>query len=298
MKTNRLVTGSRDLLKNAVRQTGRATAFIRPLPDFLVIGTKRGGTTSFYFDLIEHPAIVRLFPPPLPGIKPDATKGVHYFDSNYTRGENWYRSYMPSLGARAVHAARLHDPVLTGEASPYYLFHPDAARRAHALIPDAKIIVLVREPTMRTYSHWKERRRGGAEPLEFEAALDAEPKRLAGERERLMADPSYASYAWEQQSYATQSIYSPSLRAWSDLYGHEQVKVLSSEHYYANPAAALRGVDTFLGLTPRTQSSGKVRNAAPGEPLPETVRSRLGSEFAESNAYLLATYGREVLPWL
>ena len=95
-----------------------ATADLRPPPDFLIIGTKRGGTTSFYFDLIEHPSYVRLYPPPVPGLKRDATKGVHYFDSNITRGERWYRSFMPTSATRRFAARRTGGPVVAGEASP------------------------------------------------------------------------------------------------------------------------------------------------------------------------------------
>ena len=102
--------------------------------------------------------------------------------------------------------------MITGEASPYYLFHPAAAERRRALPKARKIVAVLRDPVHRAHSHWKERRRNGVEPLEFEEALAAEPGRLAGERERLLADPSYYSYAWEQQSYALQSEYAPALR--------------------------------------------------------------------------------------
>jgi hypothetical protein len=284
------------MLKSVVRRAGTATAGLRPLPDFLIIGTKRGGTTSFYFDLIEHPSIVRLFPPPIPGLKPDATKGVHYFDSNYPRGDRWYRSYMPTQLTRDLRSRRRGVPSVAGEASPYYLFHPDAARRAHATVPDARVIVLLRDPAMRTYSHWKERRRSHAEELDFAAALAAEPGRLAGERERLLRDPGYLSYAWEQQSYVTQSRYAESLRPWLDRYGRERVLVLASEDYYADPVRVLGDVDEFLGLPRRAASTGAIRNAAPGTGLPADVRERLASEFAEDVAALSALVGR-TFPW-
>lgn len=287
---------ARQALKSTVRSVGIATSGLRPLPDFLLIGTKRGGTTSFYFDLVEHPSIIRLFPPPLPGLKPDATKGVHYFDANYVRGEDWYRSYMPTVVSRSLSSRRYGVAPVAGEASPYYLFHPDAARRAHAAVPDARLIVLLRDPAQRTYSHWKERRRANAEELDFLAALDAEPDRLAGERERLLEDPSYASYPWEQQSYATQSRYAEALRPWIDQYGRDSLLVLASEDYYADPVRALGDVDEFLGLPRRTRSTGTVRNAAPGAHLPPEVSERLAAEFAKSTEDLTTLVGRR-FPW-
>lgn len=274
-----------------------ATAGMRDLPDFLIVGVKRGGTTSLYFDLIEHPAIARLYPPPMPGLKRIATKGVHYFDSNYTRGERWYRSYFPTNATRALIGRRTGVRTLTGEASPYYLFHPAAADRAYGLVPQAKIIALLRDPVQRTYSHWKERRRGNHEPLEFVEALAAEPQRLHGERERLLADPSYLSYAWEQQSYLTQSEYAGCVREWIDRFGADQVFIAASEDYYTDPVALLGDIDEFLGLPRRATSSGTIRNPAAGEPLDPELESRLRAEFAEDAAALRTMVSRPI-PWL
>src|SRR4051794_5839180 len=254
MSRRSLRSSTRDVVKRATRAVGVATADLRPAPDFLIIGTKRGGTTSFYFDLIAHPSYVRLYPPPVPGLKHDATKGVHYFDSNFARGERWYRSYMPTSTTRRIAARRAGGRVVAGEASPYYLFHPVAAVRAHASVPEARIIALLRDPVSRTHSHWKERRRADAEPLGFEEALAAEPGRLSGERERLIADPAYNSYAWEQQSYALQSEYAPALRPWVDLFGADRVHVAVSEEYYADPVKVLGDLDDFLQV-PRRESS-------------------------------------------
>lgn len=272
------------------------TAGLRPLPDFLVIGAKRGGSTSFYFDLLAHDAVVPLFPPPLPGLKADATKGIHYFDSNFTRSLGWYRSYMPTTAARALRSRRTGVPAVVGEASPYYLFHPDAARRAHATVPDAKIVVLLRDPVDRTYSHWKERRRSSAEDLDFSDALRAEPERLAGERDRLLSDPGYYSYAWEQQSYLAQSKYGAALRPWVELFGRDRVFAAASEDYYADPLAVLGEVDEFLGLPRRDHATAELRNAAAGPDLDAGLRRDLEQQFASDKQDLVALLGRG-FPW-
>lgn len=288
-------TAARNVLKHGVRQIGVATSSLRPVPDFLIIGAKRGGTTSFYYDLLEHPAVMRLFPPPFPGLKMDATKGAHFFDSNFFRGERWYRSYMPTIAARRI-VSRHEGLAVVGEASPYYLFHPAAAQRAHQVVPEARVIVLLRDPAMRTYSHWKERRRNHAEELDFLSALAAEPARLAGERQRLLDDPTYTSYAWEQQSYAAQSRYVESLRPWIQLFGRGRVCIVASEDYYSDPSTVLREVLDFLGLPGLHQPSGRVRNAAPGAELPEGLRAELATTFAGPNRELMELVGRG-FPW-
>jgi hypothetical protein len=149
---------------------------------------------------------------------------------------------------------------------------------------------------MRTYSHWKERRRGDAEPLDFPSALDAEQDRLAGERERLLADPHYVSYPWEQQSYATQSLYIDSLQPWMDLYGADRVYVAVSEEYYREPARVLGDVHEFLGLPRHESSTFEIRNAAQGDDLDPGMRRRLAARFDDANHALAERIGRD-LPW-
>lgn len=286
----------RGALKRSVRTAGVVTSSHRPPADFLIIGAKRGGTTSFYYDLTAHPAVLNLYPPPLPYLKTDATKGTHFFDSNFHRGVSWYRSYFPLASTRARVSRREGVPAIAGEASPFYLFHPAAAARAHSTVPHARIVALLRDPVMRTYSHWKERRRAKAEELPFVQALDAEPARLAGERERLLSDPHYLSYPWEQQSYFTQSLYAAALRPWLEAFGRGQVFVATSEDYYAEPDRVLGEVQSFLGL-PRTATSRKtVRNAAEGEPLPLDVKRELQARFAEPNRELADLLDRG-FPW-
>ena len=85
--------------RTTIRGYGMSTAHWRPDPEFLIIGAKRGGSTSFYYDLMGHPQLAPLFPRPDHLPKAEATKGVHYFDSNYWRGERWYRSWLPSTSA-------------------------------------------------------------------------------------------------------------------------------------------------------------------------------------------------------
>lgn len=279
------------------RLIGKATAASRPLPDFLLIGTKRGGTTSLYYDILKLPQVVTLFPSAKRLPKANETKGVHYFDSHFSKGERWYRSYMPSASSRRRAERALGKPVVVGEASPYYLFHPRAAERAAALVPDARLIVLLRDPVFRTYSHWKERRRSNAEVLGFAEALREEDYRLSGEEDRLREDSTYYSYAHEQQSYVSQSRYARALRPWVQLFGMDRILVLASEEYYAEPGATMAKIANFLGIDFVPSPEVEHRNAATGEGIDEHTRERLAALFARDNAELEATIGRS-LPWL
>ncbi len=188
-------------VRNGVRVYGKMTARWRVTPDYLIIGTKRGGTTSMARWLLEHPDVRPLFP------ARETRKGTYYFDVNYGRGEAWYRSHFPTRRAMNHAARRAGRKQLVGEATPYYLHHPHAAIRARRLAPEAKVIVLLRDPAERAYSHWVERTRNNIETLAFAGAVEAEAVRLDGEEARMLSDPTYNSFAHQHFSYLDQGRY-------------------------------------------------------------------------------------------
>src|SRR5215212_6336788 len=118
------------------------------LPDFVLIGTQKGGISFFYRLLSNHPLV-----------RPAATKELHFFDRNkvFDRGEDWYRRCFPESarvgGQRTV----------TGESSPSYLFSAQVPARMAEVIPDAKLVALLRNPIDRAYSHYQMQVRRGTE---------------------------------------------------------------------------------------------------------------------------------------
>ena len=229
--------------REAFRSFGIATSGMRPLPDFLIIGAHRAGTTSLHDALLRHPCVVPNFP------RLQHIKGVRFFDENFHRGTDWYRSHFASETTRKWLARLRGAPVLAGEASPYYLFHPLAAERASTVVPAAKLIVLLRNPIARAHSHWRRERRDGKEPLEtFEEAVAAERDRLAGEVKRMVEDDRYYSYAHENFSYISQGLYYEGLQRWLARYPREQIYIQSSEQFLADPQAVYGAVLRFLEL--------------------------------------------------
>jgi hypothetical protein len=157
---------ARVVLRNGVWAYGWATSPFRPLPDFLLLGAQKAGTTALYEYLRRHPQITG-----------PSWKEVSFFDRHWARGESWYRGNFPNL-------ARTRGK-LVGEASPSYVLHPLAPQRVQELVPDARLIVLVRNPVDRAFSQYNHEVALGREPLPFEEALDAEDERLRGEQGRL-----------------------------------------------------------------------------------------------------------------
>jgi hypothetical protein len=158
---------AKELSRPVFRGLGQATSSMRPLPDFLIIGTKRGGTQSMYQYLLKHPAILPMWP----GV--ENAKKTHFFDQNYHRGTAWYRGHFPTeMQRRRVERSFGVAPV-SGEAAPYYMFHPLVLERVQETLPQVKVIVLLRNPVHRIWSHYHERVNGGTETLPFREALEA-----------------------------------------------------------------------------------------------------------------------------
>ncbi|MDQ3640002.1 MAG: sulfotransferase domain-containing protein [Actinomycetota bacterium] len=292
----RLPGAMRALGRHTFRAFGLATQRFRPLPDFLIIGTKRGGTTSMYRYLREHPQVLPLFPSANHLPMAEDMKGVHYFDSGGRHGVAWYRSHFPSVLSRSVIERRHGASPVAGEASPYYLFHPKAAERAHRAVPDAKILVMLRNPVERTYSHYAEQRRNGVEKLSLEEALEAESQRLEGEEERLVRDPYYRSFAHEHQSYVAQSEYLRPLRRWTARFPAPQVLLLRSEDFFDAPSDVFGEVLSFLGLSSIPLANVRPLNASGKSPLSAATRRRLESHF-ESHILALEEYLGRDLQW-
>ncbi len=272
------------------------TADLRQLPDLIVIGVKRGGTTSLFRDLEEHPAMIPLVPSARRLPLRENQKGVHYFDSNSHRSLRWYRSHFASRPVRALRRRRT-GAAFTAEASPYYFFHPQAAERTVAALPDTQFVVMLRDPVERTISHWSEQTRNGVEQLTLAQALQAEGDRLGNDAQRLASGAVPTSHAHEQQSFAAQSEYADSLERWFDVAGRERVLVVFSEDYYSDAHSVLDPISDRLGIEAFPAAVGAHRNAAPRSgAIDVALEAQLVERFRPDVARLKALIGRTP-PW-
>jgi sulfotransferase family protein len=254
----------------------RLTAPMRGLPSALIIGTQKGGTTSLFNYMARHPNVL----PPL-------SKEVHYFDLNYTQGITWYRGQFP-------YHFRLRDGAMSLDASPYYMFHPLVPERVARLLPQVKLIALLRNPIERALSHYQHEVRAGRESLSFPEAIDQEATRLAGEEERLLSDPGYYSWNHHRYSYAARGLYLEQLRRWLQHFPRSQLLVMQSEWLFRDPAAASAVVYEFLGLPPHRL--GRYRPFLEGNyerAMPAALRKRLADYFDPHNQALFQLLGEQ-----
>jgi hypothetical protein len=207
-----------------VRHRLRAlTARWRVVPDFVIVGCQRGGTSSLYRYLGQHP-----------DISASLRKETEYFTAKFPEGEAWYRAHFP-LALRHRLAAVFGKRRLTFEATPDYLVDPRAPARCHALLPDARIVVMLREPGERALSQFHHNVRLGFETETFGRAIELEESRISADLAEMVEDPSTSATAFRRFSYLTRGDYAEQLQRWFDHYSRDRFLIVESEEFFSDP---------------------------------------------------------------
>jgi hypothetical protein len=200
------------------------------LPDFVIIGAKKCGTTFLYHLLTQHPHV-----------EGAATKEVHFFDALFDEGIEWYRRCFPTPrwkdGQRTI----------TGEATPLMDKHR-APKRMAKVVPQARLITLLRNPVDRAYSDYQQAARKGRETRRFEAAIEEKTTRLLRKEGKTSEHGNRARGDNERSKYLTKGIYVDQLLRWSQFFDDEQILVLKSEDFFERPVETLKVVLAFLDL--------------------------------------------------
>lgn len=214
---------------------------------------------------------------------PALQKEVHFFDYNYSRGIHWYRAHFPTALNLYVNRKSEDGKPVTGEATPYYMFHPHAPERIADAIPEVKLIALLRNPVDRAYSHYQHERRLGREELSFEEAVDRESERLDGEVERMLTDPAYYSYNHQNFSYLSRGIYVVQLAEWLKYFPRERILIIKSEDFDRDTEEVFQEVQGFLGIPETTIESYEKYNYAEYTEMGDELRKRLNDFYRPYN---------------
>ena len=256
-----------------------ATWRIRPLPDFIIIGTQKAGTTSLHAYLSQHPQFLRPY-----------EKEVHFFDGgldpsidNYQKGQAWYRAHFPFR--KNGSASRVF------EASPLYIFNPLVPGRMFNLLPQARIIAILRNPTDRAISHYFHEKQRGYESLPIMEALLEEERRL----ESAIRLKDYKNYSFIHHSYKSRGHYSEQLERYLKFFPRQQVLILNSEEFFHDQHNILRQVTDFTGV----DSDFKVKDSHPRnvaknkEQVSAEVYQYLNNHFKPHNEALYELLGKD-----
>lgn len=234
----------------------------RALPSFIIIGAQKAGTTSLFNYLGQHPDIF-----------PSFTKEVHFFDGGmkpevdtFALGESWYRAHFPAVG-------ELGDHRVAFEASPLYIFNPLVPGRIADLVPQVKLIAVLRDPVDRAISHYFHERRGNREHLTIDEALRAEEDRLAP----ILRSRDYKNEVFINHSYKARGRYGEQLERFFARFERENILIIDSDELFSRPGDVLRQIFGFVGVDEDFQ----VRNLKP-----LNVGSYRGDEEAKVREFL------------
>jgi len=274
-------------VRTAVLLANRPTASARMFPTFLIAGAARCGTMSMSATLSQHPAIG------YPILR--WNREVHFFDNKYHRGLAWYQSHFPLRARieRAAHAVGAH-AAHAFESGVSYMFHPMAPERVKRDLPGVKLLVLLRDPVERAFSDHAHRVSRGCEMETFERAFELEDSRLAGEVERIMADPAYESVSYRHHAYRRRGEYIDQLEHLEELFGRERIHVIDSADFFADPVPAYDGTLEFIGLPNVGYPDFKHLNARQRPaPIPDSVREKLREHYRPYDERLVKWLGWE-----
>ncbi|MBA3473381.1 MAG: sulfotransferase domain-containing protein [Rubrobacter sp.] len=248
------------------------------LPDFVIIGAGKFGTTSLYDLLTRYPQV-----------EAAALKELRYFNHNFDKGLEWYRSQFPPSrwkdGRRSI----------TGEATPGYLFGPHISKMMAKVVPEARLIVLLRNPVDRAYSHYHHAVRTARETRTFEEAVEVEKEWLLG-KEASGGEPR-AGAGRARFEYLKRGTYVDQLLGWSEFFDEEQMLVLKSEDFFEREPETLKIVLDFLDLTEWEPETWEIRNEGRYDQEMDPVTRRRLEEFFKPHNKRLYEYLGVDLGW-
>lgn len=169
------------------------------------------------------------------------SKEVHYFDYRYDKGMAWYQAMFPIR-------KNLPKGAITGEATPFYLFHPLVPSRIAESLPDVRFIVLLRDPVDRALSHYYHNVRRGREKRSIERAFKEEPDVIAEEKLRLQQGENFKPYAYRHFSYVERGLYAEQLERWFAYFPRDRLFIRTSEEFYAGGNTFMHDVFGFLDI--------------------------------------------------
>jgi hypothetical protein len=249
------------------------------LPNFLIIGAARCGTSTLYTYLQSHPQIY---------LRPNKRPEPHFFfkDDEYLKGIDYYlRSYFPVSGVwRAI-----------GEASTSYIFGSAVPARIFRHLPDVRLVVMLRNPIDRAFSNYWHSVRSGLEKLDFATAIERERVRnLEIEGTGLAAIMPY--------SYVARGFYHAQLNNFLSVFKHAQLLVLIFDDFRQRPDQVLQRVYEFLRVDhdwrPSRLDVVENRSVPEGASMNLATRNQLAGIFKDDVTQLSRLLGRDLTFWL
>ncbi|MTJ12500.1 sulfotransferase domain-containing protein [Anabaena sp. UHCC 0187] len=263
------------------------------MPNFLIIGAAKSGTTALDHYLKQHPQI---YMSPVKELNFFALEGedCEKFKKNFLKNSN-YPNFITDIETYCSFFKKVSQEIAIGESSPLYLLHPKASERIKHYIPKVKIIAIIRDPVERAYSDFLFTRSRGSEPItDFHEALKAEKDRI---------EKNY----WFRWYYKQRGFYFTQLKRYFDLFDKEQIKIYLHEDLKSDSLGVVQDIFQFIGVDdtfiPNTEQKHNVtyvpKNITlnnlikPSHPISSRLRSLLPSSLRQSIKSQLINFNRK-----
>ena len=220
----------------------KMTSRLRQLPDFIIIGAGRAGTTALYSYLIQHPLIAAASTD-----NNESVADLHFFEYIISNNIQWYKSHFPILFSKSN---KHKNSFITGEYTSTYMYHPDVPKRIFNLLPKIKLIVILRNPIDKAYSTYQQQFRFGEYTTSFEDTINAEFRRIDLNKDF----PELNSNNYDFENFVAQNIirhgiYADYLETWLKIFDRKQILILNSDDLKKSTKETLRRVFNFLNVS-------------------------------------------------
>jgi hypothetical protein len=255
------------------------TGFIRVIPDFLVIGAKRCGTTSLYQHLPEHPCISK---------SPHDNMG--FFNDNFHLGVNWYKSFFPTTFTRKKIKSKFGN-FLAFDVTTKYMEEESTANNVYQTKPNMKIIIILRNPVDRAYSQYHLSVRQTAERRSFEDVVEENMNRLNKEsHEHYKIKPKFSA---KEDNYLKKGLYALQLRYWLKIFPRENILIVSTEEFESNQQIIYNKIFEFLNISKFEVKNTKKMQKGNYPPIKSETRNLLLDYFRPHNHELFELINME-----
>jgi len=249
------------------------TSSSRVLPDFIIIGAGRAGTTALYTYLIQHPSIITASTD-----NDEPVADLHFFEYMISDKISWYKSHFPRKSKNSF---------VTGEFTSTYMYHKKVPERIFNLIPKIKLIVILRNPIDKAYSTYNQQSHFNEVTSSFEETIKAEFARIdliKNHIEYTNNNPNFDNYV--EYNIIRHGIYFNYLEKWFKIFPKKQIFVVDSNELENFPQQTLNKVFEFLNLSPHEIPNLAKVNIGKYSPMTESTRQSLIEFYKPHNAKL------------
>ena len=248
------------------------TASSRVLPDFIIIGSMKSGTTSLYYNICEHPCV-----------KTAAYDEIGYFDVNYHLGINWYRSMFPTLSQKKKILQKF-GYFKTGEDTPFYFWNKLAAKRIHHDLPNVKLIAILRNPIDRAYSEYQNGLRNKTENRKFEQIVEHEI-------EEISKSQISVELCSKNNAIISRGLYAKQLELWKEKISKNELLIIQTEKFSQDTQNTMNQVFDYLELPKYEITKTRKEKSYKYPKMNEKTREKLLEFFKPHNEELYKMLG-------